>query len=308
VFATTLPPSPKSTYSPADLIDNLHENVDRLSDQYPNDVFVLTGDLNQLNVSSLLVDFGLDQIVTVPTRKHNILDVFITNRPDLFSCTVARSVLTSDHFAVYINCLQSSSSNLTPAVTHQRRVKCYNRSLSDIAKLIDFFDNYNWSGFTQGVDNRTLTVDDVFTDFLTVLHHALDNVVGFKTITVRDKDPPYITPFIRIMLRSRNKLIRHGKITQANLLSKKIGKFIDRARANSLQKASASDTRQLWGLLRSSRNWSGKKHSHSSLNLSPDFCPTANDLNSYYAGVSTDPDYSSAAITEVLHLHRQTAA
>ena len=68
-----------------------------------------------------------------------------------------------------------------------------------------------------------------------------------------------------------------------------------------MQKASASDTRQLWQLLRSSRNWSGKKHSHSSLNLSANYCPTADELNSYYASVSTDPNYSSAAVADALN-------
>jgi len=136
--------------------------------------------------------------------------------------------------------------------------------------------------------------------FVTVLQDALDNVSGFKYITMRDKDPPYITPAIRILLRKRDKLTRRGQITQADLLSKKIGKAIERARANSLKKANASDTRQLWQVLRTSRNWSGKKRSNSSFNLSPDFNPTANDLNSYYAGVSTDPLYSQSAVADAL--------
>jgi hypothetical protein len=110
-------------------------------------------------------------------------------------------------------------------------------------------------------------------------------------------------PQVKISASSscRNKIIRRGQTTQADLLSKKIGKCIDRARNNLLRKASASDTRQLWQMLRSSRNWAGKKRSHSSLNLGPNFCPTANDLNSYFAGVSTDPDYSKSAVTDSLN-------
>jgi len=88
-----------------------------------------------------------------------------------------------------------------------------------------------------GIDNNVLSVDDAFTDFVTVLQDALDNVSGFKYITMRDKDPPYITHAIRILLRMRDKLTHRGQITQPDLLSKKIGKAIERARANSPKKA-----------------------------------------------------------------------
>ena len=47
-------------------------------------VFVLTGDLNKLNTDQLQTQLGLDQFVNNPTHNNNILDVFITNRPDLF--------------------------------------------------------------------------------------------------------------------------------------------------------------------------------------------------------------------------------
>jgi len=88
---------PKSRYSPIELVSVLHDNLEELLVVYPHDIFVITGDLNQLRYHSLLVDFGLSQIVTEPTRNSNILDVFLTSRPDLFDCRVAKSVLKSDH-------------------------------------------------------------------------------------------------------------------------------------------------------------------------------------------------------------------
>ena len=42
---------------------------------------------------------GLTQIVDMPTRANRTLDVLYTNRPDLFSVTVARSLVKSDHLA-----------------------------------------------------------------------------------------------------------------------------------------------------------------------------------------------------------------
>ena len=80
------------------------------------------------------MDFGLSQIVTEPTRNSNILDVFLTSRPDLFDCRVAKSVLKSDHLAVYINCDQSRGRH--PGA--KRQIKCYNTSATDIARLNKF--------------------------------------------------------------------------------------------------------------------------------------------------------------------------
>jgi len=105
------------------LLSSLQDNLNELIAAYPHDVFVVTGDLNQLRYC-LSVDFGLMQIVTVPTRKCNVLDVFLTSRPDLFNCRVAKSVLKSDHLAVFINNVirvatgQPSREDRLSAITH----------------------------------------------------------------------------------------------------------------------------------------------------------------------------------------------
>ena len=83
---------PKLRYASPDLISVLQDNLNELLVAYANDVFVIAGDLNQLRYHCLLVDFALSQIVTEPTRNCNILDSFLTSRPDLFDCSVAKSV------------------------------------------------------------------------------------------------------------------------------------------------------------------------------------------------------------------------
>jgi len=89
---------PKPVYSPSDLIATLQHNLLELLDSYPNDILVITGDFNRLKVTNILIEFGLEQIVTEPTRKNNILDVFITNRPELFDRHSMRSI----PMAIYI--------------------------------------------------------------------------------------------------------------------------------------------------------------------------------------------------------------
>jgi len=104
------------------------------------------------------------------------------------------------------------------------QTKCYNTSAADIARLVQFFEGYNWNALVNGIDNGTLSVHQAFADFVTVLQYALEYVVGYRTVTVREWDPPYITPPIKVLLRKRNKLLRHGKTDSAQLITIKIGK------------------------------------------------------------------------------------
>ena len=187
---------PKPRYSSADLISTFPDNFTEQISLYPNDMFELTGDLNQFNYNTILVDFGLAQIVTEPTRNANILDVFMTNRPDLFNCYVAKSVLKSDHYAVYVNCTSAENSCKKCATAASRKqVKCSKRSGADVARLTRFFNDYNWNGLVLGrpIDGGTLSVNQAFADF-DILHYAFDHIVGYSTVTIRERDPSYITP------------------------------------------------------------------------------------------------------------------
>ena len=87
---------------------------------------------------------------------------------------MAKSVLKSDHQAVYINC-DNSCNGSTIA---RRQTKCYHTSASDVARLFQFFEGYNWiTGMHLLMELTmvpTLSVDQAFVDFVTVLQYALE--------------------------------------------------------------------------------------------------------------------------------------
>jgi hypothetical protein len=86
----------------------------------------------------------------------------------------------------------------------RRRVKVFNRRDGDMTRLDNFLSSYNWNFISLGIDNGTSTVDDAYSDLLNVLHYALDNVLGYKMITIHDSEPCFVTPEIKILLRKRN--------------------------------------------------------------------------------------------------------
>jgi len=59
-------------------------NTELLLDVLDN-AFIFAGNLNKLNCKHLETKHGLSQLVVRATRQQNILDVFYTTRPDLFT-------------------------------------------------------------------------------------------------------------------------------------------------------------------------------------------------------------------------------
>ena len=79
----------------------------------------------------------------------------------------------------------------------------------NVARLTRFFNDYrhNCNGLMLGIDCGTLSVDQAFADFDNILHYAFDQIVGYSTVTIRERDPTYITPYIKVLLRKRNNVV-----------------------------------------------------------------------------------------------------
>ena len=122
------PPRPK--YKPDFLLVRLSYDVEYLMDTYPNAIIYLTGDFNQLNISVLVSETGLQQVVNEATRGNSILDLFLINRPNEVHCSVFRSCVKTDHHALLINCADTIPSGLAP---HRRcKVNFYDLRESNI--------------------------------------------------------------------------------------------------------------------------------------------------------------------------------
>ena len=96
---------PKPIYDSRDFSARLFSDVEELSCQFPEAIFYVTGDFNQLDITQHSIDAGLTQIVQSPTHGRHTLDLFLTNRDDIVTCTVVKSCLNTDHLALMVNCV-----------------------------------------------------------------------------------------------------------------------------------------------------------------------------------------------------------
>ena len=84
--------------------------------------FYITGDFNQLDISKQCSDSDLTQIVQSVTRGRHTLDLFLTNREDIVSCTVDKSCLNTDHSALMVNCNRPISYSVSVAFIFRSKV------------------------------------------------------------------------------------------------------------------------------------------------------------------------------------------
>jgi hypothetical protein len=128
--------------------------------------------------------------------------------------------------------------------------------------------------------------DRAFCDFYEILTDLLNVFYPLKTITVSDKDPYFVTPEIKCLLRLKNKLMRSGKVQCADSLSRRIGDRIARCSASYFSRREPS-SKELWGKVRKVMGRESRTDVAGTTNF------TADMLNNHYARISTDPHYTS---------------
>ena len=64
--------------------------------------------------------------------------------------------------------------------------------------------------------------------FYTIAQNLLEMFYPERTVTITSRDPPYITGYIKSMLRRKNHLMRRGRVEEASALAQRIGKEIIR--------------------------------------------------------------------------------
>ena len=58
-------------------------------------------------------------------------------------------------------------------------------------------------------------IDEVFGSLINTIQNAFYSACLLRQVTLRDNDPPYITPVVRILLKRKNNLMRKGRIREA---------------------------------------------------------------------------------------------
>ena len=191
---------PRPIYNVEQFKQFLFSNIDDVC-LSTNAVFLIAGDFNQLSDSEICANTGLLSLVKTATRGQSCLDRVYTNCMSTLIIKVVTSIIKTDHKAVILSCDNFSVSNYRNKKTVQFIIKSpkQNASLLNALQVLDFSAVY-----------CTTDVTECYNAFTSIIVGLLDQHFPVKSITISDRDPPFITPEIKSLLRKKNELMRNA--------------------------------------------------------------------------------------------------
>ena len=269
---------PKKRYSQC-IIEHLEEKILHLKENLPDHEFIIGGDFNELNEQDISERTGLVQIVKEPTRQDSILDhIYISYRtpPHI---VVTKSTAKSDHQAVILlENRATDTKQVKNKITHSIRI----RKPKNIALMKEELAKHKHNlNFPSDATDFQKSCDALYS----ILLNIIDKYAPTRQITVTSKDPKYVTPIIKSMLRRRNKLMRSGKAKKAATIAEKVKSQIIKDNCESLKSEDYKKaSKEMWSKIKELKN-----------RKPPDNIPipnlTAQNLNDHYTETSTDMSY-----------------
>lgn len=154
------------------------------------------------------------------------------------------------------------------------------RSPDQHAALLSFLSSFTWDKVLQQTDVQT-----AFDDFYSIALAILDRFYPFHIITVSSRDPHFVTPRIKALLRQRNRLMHKGAVAAADSITVRIGQRIA-SRNRSLFSRLPRGSREMWSQVRSVTGKGKRSHNFSNQSI------TVDQLNQHFANISTDSHYT----------------
>ena len=275
---------PKPIYNTNELCSFITSSVEFILSIDSNQCnIIVAGDTNNLN-DDVFTDSGLDLCVHVATHKGHFLDKIFTLQPIYSNVKAVKSCIKTEHAALV------ARADIIPIIDYNKaRTKIVLRKPSPAknAAFIAGTKTYDWSSIYLSSDTQ-VAADRFYNSAISLLNAYFPET----SVTITSRDPSFITPAIKQLLRRKNCLLRRGLTDKANALSQKIKNSITASNAGRLAcKDKPLDTQDLW---RAVRDITGKSPSFSSTNAPPTV--DAISLNSHYASISSDSSYTSPAI------------
>ena len=280
IAAVYHPPPPRPLYTDSEFLVYVEQCLNSIASRPGQATVILGGDYNQLSDDDMCA-FGLQNLVLQPTHLGNKLDRIYCTSPLYNNIKTVASIIKSKH-----NVIIARSDNCRIVDIHKTSIKhsVIRRSPSSDLKALTLIRDIDWSSFYLA--SSVQAASDIF---YTHLASVLSDAFPKKVISITSRDPPFVTPHIKLMLRERNRLMRGGHSEQATSLSSKIGTEISKKNASRLSGAAftgaggRTDSALMWRMV--GEVIGGTKRPDSAIPTAL----TAESLNQYYASVSHDP-------------------
>ena len=177
------------------LAEHIIETADALKVRYPAAKLVVCGDFNKLDVSNILHQLNLTQVVEFPTHQQATLDLIMTDLTQLYSPPKPMAPMgRSTHLSIM----------WTPAPTTslpRSAVTRTHRPMTDSAmrEFGQWVTQHQWT--------EVMEAEDVYAKwqhYITTTTEAFHRYFPTRRVTVHPSDAPWMTPRIKRLIRQRN--------------------------------------------------------------------------------------------------------
>jgi len=189
---------PKPAYESNLLKEALKKDIEYFSNEAASDCLIIAGDFNMFNCDFLETDYGLVQLVKQYTHGKNILDKVFSSRPDAFSTYFDSSLIKTKHKAVIV---LPSNENLNCHSLSHSKVKLFDLRSHNIHYLRFMVANADWSDCLE-----CYNIQAVYDTFVHKVHDLINKCIPVKDVNMRKRDPPFVTPLVKVMLKKRLRL------------------------------------------------------------------------------------------------------
>jgi len=212
-----VPPSIRTSIQ-NELKDDIVEKIDQLLSRQPDLKIIIAGDLNQLSIASLEQDLNIENLVDLPTRGPSVLDKILVDKSVIdryLSPVIVPNLGSSDHHGVFLR----TGNVHTPIPTLH---KVYDFRESNLHQFYAILTSFPWAEFYRSDD----CLDDKCDVFHQVLEQAM-STIPFEYVPMTEKDKPWITPRIKLLINKRYDAFRNKKYDIYQHYKEKVKKAID---------------------------------------------------------------------------------
>ena len=168
-----------------------------IESQYPGCGILLAGDFNRLNVSRLLTQFKMKQLVRSPTRGDRILDLVLTNLHQMYDkngVEILPPFGLSDHNVVLLHPkVRSRQEGPSRKVITKRDTR-----ISRKLELGRYLNSINWSTF-DSLEN----CEDKLELMTNLIINGLNHIMPIERVKAHVNDCPWVTPNFKELIRHR---------------------------------------------------------------------------------------------------------
>ena len=178
-------------------VNHIISCLDTVTQKHPYCGIMLCGDFNQLNDNPIL-SYPLKQIVTLATRRHNILDKVFTSIADWYHIpTILPPIGTSDHNVVLVHALASQPHSHPPGSCF---VAVRSSDPSGKTLLANALNRLNWVSLYKMDD-----CNDMLNHFYTVVVSRLNFYLPVRMSKKHASEKPWVNDRFRCLVRQRQR-------------------------------------------------------------------------------------------------------